>query len=275
MRPHHLVLILAVLIAPGYSTSKAYVSKKMWSSSGCTGTATLIKDSYDDFWADNTCIPEAVATAGRRRTSGNTNNYRKVSCTANTASTGYTRTEYTDSACTAGASQTSAGSTDTCFGAGSEYEIYSCTTTSATVGAFEYGTYSAEGCADSELNGAGAALVNFCKQDVDSGAWSESSKYLIENGRFVKYKWTNSANKDCSGTGTAVVESGTTYSWTPGACQAIGTQWIKVSALIDGASIDGYSTLSQSGNSSDRKAMLNPIALLLAGLSLSFGFILQ
>ena len=273
MKPH-LILVLAVLIAPAYPTSKAYVSKKMWTSSGCTGD--MVKDKYDDFFADGTCIPESKSTASRRRTAI-TDTYRKVLCTANTATTGYTRTEYTDSACTTGASQTASGSTDTCFGAGSEYETYTCTTTSATVGAVEYRTYSVDGCADAELAGAGFFLVNYCVRDEEDGTWSESWKYVIEGGKLQKYEWKNWANADCSGTGTAVTDR----RFTTDSCNTFGTEFIKISALIDGADIDGYSTLNgaptsapttASGNSSEVKAVLNPITVLLVGLFLSLGF---
>jgi len=263
-------LVLAAFIAPAYSTSKAYVSKKTWTSAGCSGTSTLIGDGYDDFFADGTCIPESKATSSRRRDSSTI--YRKVLCTANTANTGYTRTEYTDAACTTGANQVNAGSTDTCTQGGSEYKLNTCATTSATVGAIEYGTYSAAGCADAELNGAGFFLVNFCKmQDDGSGTWSNSEKFVIEGGQLKKYRFTDSSQKDCSGVGALQ----TTYD--ANSCQVMdagANQYLKTSALIDGASIEGASTLAGStGNNAGAQNVLNSITMLL-GLALSFVFIL-
>jgi len=264
---HRLILILVALVVPACCTSKAYVSEKVWTSSGCSGASTLIHDGHGDFFADGTCTVADKATSGRRRSSPS-NKYSKVLCAANTASTGYTSTDYTDSACTAGASQDKAESTDTCTASASLYKLFTCTTTSATVGAVEYVTYSADGCAESEVNGAGFFLVNSCKMNLDGVAWEKSSNILIENGVLKQYQWTTSANKDCSGTGTAVPN----FAFTPGVCQALEDQWIKVGNMIDGASIDGYSTLPGSSNSGGRQAALKSTTMLL-GLVICFGFI--
>jgi hypothetical protein len=66
---------------------------------------------------------------------------------------------------------------------------------------------------------------------------------VIENGKFKQYRWTNTANKDCSGTGT---ETAKTYVI---GCEPLGNQWIKVGAMIDGANIAGASTLSGTSSS--------------------------
>ena len=75
----------------------------------------------------------------------------------------------------------------------------------ADLGAVEYNRHNAAGCADSQLTGNGVILVNFCTMSMSGGAWVKSEKYVIENAKLQRYEWTNSANKDCSGTGTASI----------------------------------------------------------------------
>ena len=69
---------------------------------------------------------------------------------------------------------------------------------------------------------------------------------MIENGKFKMYRWNNTANKDCSGTGTEV--STNTFDAYPG-CHTLGNKWMKVGAMIDGANIAGASTLSGTSSS--------------------------
>ena len=90
--------------------------------------------------------------------------------------------------------------------------------------------------------------------DEEANAWGKSEKQVIENGKVQMYKYTAAGTSDCSGTGTAVVNA----TYTLGACTASlsepDTTWYKMSAMIDGSSIAGASTLA-SGNTATSAAI--------------------
>lgn len=186
-----------------------------------------------------------------------TNSWTKVSCTADTATNGYTQGGYTDSTCSTLA-VSSHGSLDqkleptgSCAADGSKYKKYSCASTSADVGAIDVSLYNAAGCADTELSGKWIYLINKCEPKGDEG----SGKWVIENGKIQYYKWTSVL--DCSGTGVA---EGLLAA---DACTAFGSQGksIKLGTMIDGASIDGYSALSSGGTTSNDSGEWQMIAL--------------
>lgn len=101
----------------------------------------------------------------------------------------------------------------------------------------KYGLYSAVGCADSTLTGSGYWAINFCAMDNSDGAWGKSEMRTIVNGKISYSEWTDSASKDCSATVTPL------GALDFDACSQSGSRWIKTGALIDGASVPGYSTL--------------------------------
>ena len=70
------------------------------------------------------------------------------------------------------------------------------------------------------------------------GTWKKSYKRSIVNGNVVYSEWTDSASKDCSATVTPVVPLEVD------GCTEHESKWYKISAMIDGASVPGYSTLS-------------------------------
>lgn len=247
--------ITAAMILTVDATSKSYVRKTLWSSAGCTTSADIISDNINPaIMPSQGCMAVQKATASScdndHGVTTCSNKYEKVTCTANTATTGFTKKKYSDSACTTdtgGAIQASTGtSTGACVqdGANQPYVKYTCDTTSATVGLVPYGLYSAAGCADDQLKGAGSFLVNSCSPNEEGIAWNRSDKYVIENGKFKQYRWTNTANKDCSGTGTEITSGNVVIG-----CEPFGSQWIKVGAMIDGANIAGASTLSGASSS--------------------------
>ena len=97
-----ILALLAVLIAPAYSTSETYRSTKVWTASGCSGTSSLIQDTYDDeVLADGTCVKTEEATSGNGGNTGYTaaELWIKATCTVATTD-GWSRGVYTDSACT-------------------------------------------------------------------------------------------------------------------------------------------------------------------------------
>ena len=181
--------------------------------------------------------------------------YERSTCTADTATNGYTRTIYTDSACTVESTTgepSVAKPTGTCTDQGvGTFELYGCTSTSATLGAMKYTKHSAAGCADSTLTESGYRPINFCEVDSDNNAYEKSEKSNIVNGQISFGQWPASmASKDCSATGFTVL--GALYP--DDVCRHGGEHdpdsWNKYSAVIDGASVPGYSTLSSttSGN---------------------------
>jgi len=256
-----LTLILgAVLIAPACSTSLATATHKMWSTAGCSGTDTLTADKVEIF-EDGTCMETAA---------DGTTIYEKSSCTADTTN-GYTRKQYSDSACTTETTSLSTETTGSCVQVdANEYKQLGCGTTSATLGAVKYTKHSAAGCADSTLTDAGYWTVNFCSMDNNDGAWEESTKISIVNGKISYSQWTDSASKDCSGTGTPVgtFEIDACAQMTP-ASGTLEAVWYKTSAMIDGASVPGYSTLS-SGNTATSAAISVSLGVVCTVLNLMF-----
>merc|ERR1712166_1292064 len=254
------LILVAVLIAPAHSTSLAGMTEKRWTAADCSGTATLIKDRF-------MMTPPTDGSCMQARNENEDSNgnkfdpptyetfYRKATCTANTATNGYSSKKYTDSSCTTARTTGSDNSievpTGTCHsmteGSATLYRQFGCASTSATVGAVLFGAYSAAGCADSTLTG--------------------SKKWVIEGGKLQQYEYT-AANKDCSAGGTAVVN----MTFSSGACSASlakpGTQWIKMSAVIDGASIAGYSTLA--GNTATSAAISVFLGVVCTVLNLMF-----
>merc|ERR1712166_337199 len=272
------LILVAVLIAPAHSTSLAAATMKIWTGADCSGT--LIEDIFImNPPTDGSCME---ARNENEDSDGNKFDpptyetfYRKATCTANTATNGWSRKKYTDSSCTTARTTGSDNSIEvppgTCHsmteGSATLYRQFGCASTSATVGAVLFGAYSAAGCADSTLTGNGYFTVNFCEMDSDNGASTGSKKWVIEGGKLQQYEYT-AANKDCSAGGTAVVNM--TYS--SGACSASlakpGTQWIKMSAVIDGASIAGYSTLA--GNTATSAAISVFLGVVCTVLNLMF-----
>jgi len=274
------LILVAVLIAPAHSTSLAGMTEKRWTAADCSGTATLIKDRF-------MMTPPTDGSCMQARNENEDSNgnkfdpptyetfYRKATCTANTATNGYSSKKYTDSSCTTARTTGSDNSievpTGTCQsiteGSATVYRQFGCASTSATVGAVLFGAYSAAGCADSTLTGVGYFAVNFCEMESDNGAVEKSNKWVIEGGKFQQYEYT-AANKDCSAGGTAKVN----MSYSSGACSASlqnpGTQWIKMSALTDGASIAGYSTLT--GNTATSAAISVFLGVVCTVLNLMF-----
>merc|ERR1711865_58462 len=274
------LILVAVLIAPAHSTSLAGVTVKIWTAADCSGTATLIEDKFRmNPPTDGSCME---ARNENEDSDGNKFDpptyetfYRKATCTANTATNGWSSKKYTDSSCTTARTTGSDNSievpTGTCHsmteGSATLYRQFGCASTSATVGAVLFGAYSAAGCADSTLTGNGYFTVNFCEMDSDNGASTGSKKWVIEGGKLQQYEYT-AANKDCSAGGTAVVN----MTFSSGACSASlakpGTQWIKMSAVIDGASIAGYSTLA--GNTATSAAISVFLGVVCTVLNLMF-----
>merc|ERR1712166_1114888 len=243
------LILVAVLIAPACSTSVTYPQYQEYTAAGCSST-TLVKEEFELRAGTQmgSCNKASVATAtqlpGKEAPS---NAWTKVTCTADTATNGYTYGTYTDSECTTLLGDGRGGEDKKLEGTGSDlcnddgpnkFQKYSCGSTSADVGAVDYSFHSAAGCADSDLTGIGFLLVNKCEQKSEDGV-RHSEKRVIENGKIQAYKWTNSANLlDCSGTGAIW------YPLSVDTCQAFGSfGWIKVGTMIDGASIAGYSTL--------------------------------
>merc|ERR1712166_1301096 len=176
-----LTFILAVLIAPACSTSVGFAIKKRGSAAGCSGTDSLIYDKIQ---------------TGKGATDGSCNEkvgdtptaYEKTTCTANTATDGYSNGDYTDAGCTslvAGEVLTTKPTNECVANSGSvtEYEQWVCGTTSPTLGGVYYQQYNAAGCPDSNRTSAGYFAVNYCKKDSTNGAWKDSSKDAIENGK--------------------------------------------------------------------------------------------
>ena len=236
------LILVAALIAPAYSTSLATVTRKMWSIAGCSGTDNLVADRIDKIFVDGACT-----SVTKPDDSGESvTYYEKSSCIADTATNGYIVHEYTDSACSVGKdpdSVTEGSPTGSCvYKASSEkgYRQYGCSSTSATLGAVTWGQHSAAGCADSTLIRNGYWAINLCEMDMNQdslGTWKKSYKRSIVNGNVVYSEWTDSASKDCSATVTPL------GALDFDACSQSGSRWIKTGALIDGASVPGYSTL--------------------------------
>merc|ERR1712166_113529 len=88
-----LTFILAVLIAPACSTSVGFAIKKRGSAAGCSGTDTLIYDKIQTGKGptDGSCNEKVGDTPTA---------YEKTTCTANTATDGYSNGDYTDAGCT-------------------------------------------------------------------------------------------------------------------------------------------------------------------------------
>merc|ERR1712166_42237 len=269
-----LTFILAVLIAPACSTSVGFAIKKRWSAAGCSGTDTLIYDKIQmgKGPTDGSCNEEVGDTPTA---------YEKTTCTANTATDGYSNGDYTDAGCTtlvAGEVLTTKPTNECVTNTGSvtEYETWVCGTTSPTLGGVYYQQYNAAGCPDSNRTSAGYFAVNYCKKDSTNGAWKDSSKDVIENGKIQTYEWEDSstfstterlAAKGCTGGGTAKVNA----TYTLNACTAALGQsgvWYKMGALIDGASIDGYSTVS--GNTATSAAISVFLGVVCTVLNLMF-----
>ena len=194
------LILVAVLIdiAPACSTSLTAMTKKTWTAAGCSGTDTLIADSITIF--DTTCMENAK---------DGVTYYEKSTCTANTATctNGYTRTKYTDSACTVESTSSEISSdaetTGACTQSGTEYTQYGCSTTSATLGAVKWTKHSAAGCTDSTLTRSGYWAINFCAVDNSDGAYEKSEKRNIVDGKLSFDKWPASlSSKDCSATVT-------------------------------------------------------------------------
>merc|ERR1712166_174394 len=272
------LILVAVLIAPAHSTSLAAATLKIWTAADCSGT--LIEDKFImNPPTDGSCMQ---ARNENEDSNGNKFDpptyetfYRKATCTANTATNGYSSKKYTDSSCTTARTTGSDNSievpTGTCQsitdGSATVYRQFGCASTSATVGAALYGAYSAAGCADSTLTSGGYFAINFCAMESNNGAVTKSKKWVIEGGKLQEYEYT-AANKDCSAGGTAMVNS--TYS--SDACSASlknpGTEWYKISAVIDGASIAGYSTLA--GNTATSAAISVFLGVVCTVLNLMF-----
>merc|ERR1712166_226649 len=228
-----LTFILAVLIAPACSTSVGFAIKKRWSAAGCSGTDTLIYDKIQTGKGptDGSCNEKVGDTPTA---------YEKPTCTASTATDGYPNGDYTDAGCTT-------------LVAG---EVLTTKPTNECV--------------------TNTGSVNYCKKDSTNGAWKDSSKDVIENGKIQTYEWEDSstfstterlAAKGCTGGGTAKVNA----TYTLNACTAALGQsgvWYKMGALIDGASIDGYSTVS--GNTATSAAISVFLGVVCTVLNLMF-----
>merc|ERR1712166_569156 len=236
-------ILVAVLIAPACSTSVTYPQYQEYTAAGCSST-TLVKEEFElragtqMGSCNKASVATATAIAGQDAPS---NSWTKVTCTADTATNGYTYGRYTDSGCTTLLQGEHGGEDKKLEGTGSDlcnddgpnkFQKYSCGSTSADVGAVAWTLHSAAGCADSDLTGIGFLLVNKCEQKSEDGV-RHSEKNVIENGKIKTYKWTNSANLlDCSGTGTP------SNLLSVDACQALGSLgWFKLGTMIDGASL--------------------------------------
>merc|ERR1712166_362539 len=214
-----LTFILAVLIAPACSTSVGFAIKKRWSAAGCSGTDTLIYDKIQTGKGptDGSCNEEVGDTPTA---------YEKTTCTANTATDGYSNGDYTDAGCTtlvAGEVLTTKPTNECVTNTGSvtEYETWVCGTTSPTLGGVYFQQYNAAGCPDSNRTSAGYFAVNYCKKGSTNGAWKDSSKDVIENGKIQTYEWEDSstfstterlAAKGCTG-GGSLVQDGRADRW--------------------------------------------------------------
>ena len=96
------MILVAVLIAPACSTSVTYVQSEEYSAAGCSST-TLVEESLDYRAGTqiDSCNQRSVVTAqGTWFEQPPSNTWTKVTCTANTATNGYTYGRYSDSACT-------------------------------------------------------------------------------------------------------------------------------------------------------------------------------
>jgi hypothetical protein len=261
-----LILIVAVLIAPAYSTSVTYAIKSTYSSSGCEAS-TITEFSYEirAGLELGSCVKNSVATATAiAGESTPIDTWTKVTCTADTAN-GYTYGKYSDSACTVEQDPSSTATTGSCDADGNipadKWVKVGCASTSADVGVLGYTKYSAAGCADSDLDKIGFWLINYCSlEEVDGVAQSE--KWVVEDGKFMLYKWT--ASSDCSGTGTAQL----TTAISEGACQKPTSDpyFYQVGTMTDGASIAGYSAPGDPSFIDGNTATSAAISVFLGGL---------
>merc|ERR1712195_322662 len=95
------LILVAVLIAPAHSTSLAGVTVKIWTAADCSGTATLIEDKFRmNPPTDGSCME---ARNENEDSDGNKFDpptyetfYMKATCTANTATNGWSSKRYTD-----------------------------------------------------------------------------------------------------------------------------------------------------------------------------------
>merc|ERR1712166_1644987 len=96
------LILVAVLIAPACSTSVTYPQYQEYTAAGCSST-TLVKEEFElragtqMGSCNKASVATATAIAGQNAPS---NSWTKVTCTANTATNGYTYGRYSDSACT-------------------------------------------------------------------------------------------------------------------------------------------------------------------------------